>query len=243
MDLGNIFVDSPGDVNDMNLASVSQPRLRRRTLHEELTGAIRELIVNGELAPGTKIPEKELCTLFDVSRTPLREALKVLATDGLLTLEPNRGARVTLVTAEDLDEVFPVMGALEALAGEMACRNITDSEIAEIRVLHDQMVTRYHDRDLANYFILNEKIHEAILAAARNETLSLQYKSLAARVRRARYIAKMTPDRWMQATDEHEIIMNCLEKRDGQGLSAILKAHLENKLETVRQWLDAQDNR
>ena len=224
----------------MNLQS-STRTTRRRTLHQELTEEIRELIVNGKLAPGTKVPEKELCELFDVSRTPLREALKVLATDGLLTLEPNRGAKVTQITKEDLDEVYPVMGALEALAGELACRNISDSEIADIRALHDKMVQHYQDKDLANYFAVNERIHDSIMAAARNDTLSLQYRSLAARVRRARYVAQMTEERWKRATEEHEEIMKCLEQRDGQGLSRILKAHLENKLETVRNWLDLQD--
>lgn len=224
----------------MNLQISPRPT-RRRTLHEELTDDIRELIVSGKLAPGTKVPEKELCELFDVSRTPLREALKVLATDGLLALEPNRGARVTQITKEDLDEVYPVMGALEALAGELACRNITDPEIADIRALHDQMVQHYHDKDLANYFSVNERIHEFIMEAARNDTLSLQYRSLSARVRRARYVAQMTQERWKRATEEHEDIMKCLERRDGQGLSRILKAHLKNKLETVRNWLDLQD--
>lgn len=227
------------DTNSYRLphAASRTPALRRKTLHEELTEAIREQIVNGELPPGVRVPEKELCELYAVSRTPLREALKVLATDGLLTLEPNRGAWVSRITIEDIDEVFPVMGALEALSGELACRYITDSEIANIRKLHRAMVRHYEKRDLAQYFDVNQQIHEAILVAARNETLSTQYRSLAARVRRARYVANMTQDRWAQATDEHEQIMECLEHRDGARLSRVLKRHLENKLETVRQWL------
>ncbi|EEX12577.1 transcriptional regulator, GntR family [Citreicella sp. SE45] len=221
----------------MTTALSTQPAFRRKSLHEELTDAIREQIVNGDLAAGIRVPEKDLCTFYGVSRTPLREALKVLATEGLLSLEPNRGAWVSRITTEDLDEVFPVMGALEALSGELACKHITDDEIGRIRVLHRQMVKHYEKRELAKYFEVNQRIHEAILEAARNETLAIQYRSLAARVRRARYVANMTQDRWAQATDEHEQIMECLETRDGERLSVVLKMHLEHKLETVRQWL------
>ncbi|MFD1881267.1 GntR family transcriptional regulator [Paracoccus pacificus] len=225
----------------MNLTAISGTQLRRRSLHEELIEALRELIVSGELPPGRKVPEKDLCDLYGVSRTPLREALKVLATDGLVTLEPNRGAWVTQITVQDLDEVFPVMGALEALAGELACQNITDKEIKAIRSLHDRMVGHYEARELDAYFALNQRIHEAILAAARNDTLATQYRSLATRVRRARYVANMTPERWRRATEEHIAIMECLEARDGQALSVILKRHLENKRETVRDWLKSQE--
>lgn len=212
----------------------------RRTLHEELIVMIREMIVSGALTPGTKIPEKALCERFSVSRTPLREALKVLATDGLVALETNRGARVTQITRRDLDEAFPVMGALEALAGELACRNITDAEIAAIRSLHEQMLVHFREGQLKDYFAVNEQIHEAILRGARNQTLSTHYSSLAARVRRARYVANMTSARWEQATQEHEDILRCLEARNGPGLARILKQHLENKLVAVCDWLDRQ---
>lgn len=224
----------------MSLSITTGTQLKRRSLHEELTEALRELIVSGELQPSRKVPEKELCDHYGVSRTPLREALKVLATDGLVILEPNRGAWVSPITVKDLDEVFPVMAALEALAGELACQHVTDKEISAVRKLHDRMVKHYDARELDSYFEVNQQIHEAILAAARNETLINQYRSLAARVRRARYVANMTPERWRQATEEHEVIMQCLENRDGPGLSSILKSHLENKAITVRDWLNAQ---
>ncbi|MEL7544592.1 MAG: GntR family transcriptional regulator, partial [Pseudomonadota bacterium] len=89
----------------------------RRSLHDELIERMRALITDGSLTPGEKVPEKALCAQFGVSRTPLREALKVLAHEGLVELIPNRGATVARLTVEDLDEVFPIMGALEALAG------------------------------------------------------------------------------------------------------------------------------
>ena len=110
------------------------------------------LIINAELVPGTKVSEKLLCDQFGGSRTPLREALKVLASDGVVRLEPNRGAWVTQVTKEEVKEVFPVLGALEVLSGELACTFITDREIEDGRALHHQMIECYEARDLDGYF-------------------------------------------------------------------------------------------
>jgi DNA-binding GntR family transcriptional regulator len=214
--------------------------LRRMSLHEELADKVRELIVNGELPGGTKVPERELCEAFGVSRTPLREALKVLASDQLVVLQPNRGAWVTEITVEDLEEVFPVMGALEALSGELACEKITDDEIEAVAKLHAVMVDHYENRRLREYFDVNQQIHEAILAAARNRTLTYQYRALATQVRRARFVANMTDERWRQATEEHEEIIRCLRARDGSGLAEVLRRHLANKLDTVRDWLLAR---
>mgnify|MGYP001337151029 CR=1 FL=1 len=217
--------------------NLSATQLKRRPLHEELTESLRKLIVSGELQPGRKVPEKELCELYGVSRTPLREALKVLATDGLVNLEPNRGAWVSRITVEELDELFPVMGALEALAGKLACKHITDDEIAQVRALHDRMFAHYTARELEAYFKLNQQIHETILAAARNATLTVQYGTLAARVRRGRYMANMTRERWDQAMKEHEDILDALQARDGGRLAVILRKHMEKTSVTLREWL------
>ena len=209
----------------------------RRSLHNELVERLRRLITRGELSPGQKIPEKVLCLQFGVSRTPLREALKVLASEGIVTLRPNRGAVVTALTVEELEEVFPVMGALEALSGEIACRHITDEEVEAIRALHETMVGHWKRREMQPNFQLNQAIHQAILDATRNETLKALYRGLSGRLLSARYVANMSPDRWAQAVAEHEAILQALEARDGARLSEILKTHLANKLATVKDWL------
>ncbi len=213
----------------------------RRSLHDELVVRLQRLIIEGELTPGEKVPEKELCERYNVSRTPMREALKVLASEGLVTLTPNRGSSVTAITVEDLEEVFPVMGALEALSGELACEKITDAEIAAIGKSHREMIAHYRAQRLPEYFAVNEAIHNAILKAARNETLAAQHRTLSARVRRARYLANMTRERWDKAVAEHEEILAALQARDGRKLGIILKQHLRNKLETVSEWLRSSD--
>ncbi|MEM8652772.1 MAG: GntR family transcriptional regulator, partial [Pseudomonadota bacterium] len=192
--------------------------ITRPSLHIELLDRLRDLIIEGKLPPGTKVPERELCERYGVSRTPMREALKVLAVDGLVWLEPNRGAWVSKITIDDLEEVFPVMGALEALSGELACERITDKQIASIRDTHNDMVKYYEARDLTQYFRANQAIHEAILDAAGNTELTAMYRSLSARIRRARYIANMTEERWKKAVEEHEQILAALEKRQGHEL-------------------------
>lgn len=217
--------------------SAAREPIIRRTLHDELLIRLRAMILDGDMAPGEKVPEKNLCERFGVSRTPLREALKVLANDGLVTLTPNRGAMIADLTLEDLEEAFPVIGALESLAGEMACANITDEEIAEIRTLHAKMVAHFEARALKPYFQINQQIHEMILAAARNQTLSSLYHALEGRIRQARYLANMSASRWEQAVREHERMIAALEVRDGTELAKILKDHLTNKFETVKDAL------
>ena len=208
-------------------------RIERRTLHDEVLDRLRDMIQEGELRAGERIPERALCDRFGISRTPLREALKVLATEGLIDLLPNRGAAVSRISAEGLREAFEVMGALEALGGELACARITDAEVAAIRRLHDRMVAHHRAGRLNDYFALNQAIHEAILAAADNRMLSALYGRLRGQVQRARFAANLSETRWRQAVAEHEEMMTALEARDAERLGRIMKRHLSNKFETL----------
>jgi len=216
--------------------------VRRTSLHEEIAGSLRQMIFDGELEDGIRVPEKKLCERFDISRTPLREALKVLANEGLITLLPNKGARVSKLTPEDIDEVFPIMGALEAVAGEMAASAITDEGIAEIRALHYQMALHHTRKERLEYFSLNQQIHERILEAAGNPTLRQMYKTLSGRIRRARYIANISQARWDQAMQEHEAILQTLGERKGQRLGELLKTHLLNKREAIKAAIRDNDS-
>ena len=126
---------------------VNEGPIRQALMHEEIADRLRGLIFAGELKPEARVQEKDLCVRFETSRTPLREALKVLASEGLITLLPNRGARITRLTSEDAEELFSVMGALEALSGELACASITDTEILEIKAMHYQMALHHSRRE------------------------------------------------------------------------------------------------
>ncbi|WP_372687894.1 GntR family transcriptional regulator [Bosea sp. (in: a-proteobacteria)] len=201
------------------------------SLHDELLVALRDYIVEGHLADGARIPERQLCERFGISRTPLREALKVLAAEGLIDLLPNRGARVRQLDAEELRELFDVMGGLEALAGRLACEHISDAEVAEIERVHHDMYRFYLRREMHGYFQCNQAIHRMIVEAAGNAALSATYASFAGRIRRVRYSANLAKerDRWGEAMREHELILDALRRRAGSELSDILFLHLRNK--------------
>lgn len=203
--------------------------ISRRYLHDEVVERIRALILDGDLEPRARVNELELCERFGISRTPLREAIKILATEGLLELLPNRGARVASISAEEIDEMVEVVAGLEATAADLACRRITDAEIAAIETHHDAMMDAYRRRDEAAYFPLNRQIHEAIMAAARNATLSGIYANLSGRIQRARYSAHKTPEQWQRAIDEHEQMIVLLRARDGEALARVMREHIRGK--------------
>ena len=202
-----------------------------QSLHDEILTRLRDHIVEGNIPDGGRVPERQLCEMLGISRTPLREALKVLASEGLVELLPNRGARVRQLNERDLEELFDVMGGLEGLAGRLACENITETEIAEIERLHYEMYGFYLHRDMHGYFRLNQLIHQRILEASRNATLLSAYASFAGRIRRVRYSANFARkhDRWGEAMREHEAILDALRRRAGSELSDILFKHLRNK--------------
>ncbi len=220
-------------MTDQHAATAQEP-IVRLSLHDQLLGRLRGMISEGALLPGSKIDEKELGARFGVSRTPLREALKVLASEGLITLIPHRGAIVAPLDLEELAAAFPVMGALEALAGELAAKNANNWEIAEVARLQALLVDLHAAGDLRGYFEANKLVHETILGAARNPVLSQQYAQVAMKVRRARFTANMSAQRWAEAITEHGEILQALQARQAKKLSMLLRVHLDHKFETVR---------
>ncbi|MFC6789735.1 GntR family transcriptional regulator [Methylobacterium komagatae] len=207
--------------------------ISRRYLHDEVADRLRELIQSGDMEPKERINESELTERFGISRTPLREAIKILATEGLLELLPNRGARVASISQDELEDVIEVIAGLEATAGDLACRTITDSEIDAIQVDHDAMVAAFNGNDEAGYFAHNRLIHEAIMAAARNATLSNVYQSLSGRVQRSRYRAHQTEEQWQRAMSEHEQMIVFLRARDGVALGSLLREHIRGKKRVI----------
>jgi DNA-binding GntR family transcriptional regulator len=205
------------------------------SLHGEILAKLRDYIAESNLPEGARIPERQLCEMFGISRTPVREALKVLASEGLVNLLPNRGSRVRSLSEQDIYDLFDLMGGLEALAGRLACERITDEEVADVERLHHEMYAYYLRRDLNGYFKVNRLIHERIVAAARNLTLSGTYASHAGRLRRARFsdYPVTGQDGLSTAMREHEVILDALRRRAGAELSDILFLHLRHKRAAV----------
>ncbi len=205
------------------------PAILRRMLHHDVVDGLRELILAGELEPRSRVNEAALCARFGISRTPLREAIKLLAAEGLLDLLPNRGARIAALSAVEIDEILQVIEALEGAGGELACQRITDEEIAAIEAAHREMVSAWRQEDYATYFARNRAIHDAIMAASRNGALMAVYRSLSGRVQRARFSAHKTDEQWARAIDDHALMLILLRRRDGAALGRLMRDHIKSK--------------
>ena len=212
----------------------------RAALHEQVTQRLRQMLVENLIAPGAKLNERALCEALRVSRTPLREAIKTLAAEGLVDLLPNRGAVAASLNPEDVAHTFEVMAGLEAQSGWLAAQRITDQELAEIQAMHFEMMAAFTRRDLSNYYRLNADIHRAINAAAKNPVLSATYHQVNARLQALRFKSNQDEEKWKSAVKEHAQMMEALAQRDAHGLQAVLVQHLHNKRQVVMAQLQGQ---
>jgi DNA-binding GntR family transcriptional regulator len=221
----------------MQNSLVQSLEIDRRPLHEEVADRLRAMITEGGLAPGARLNERVLCERLRVSRTPLREAFKVLAAERLVELSPNRGASVVALSRSDVEQLFELMGALEGLAGQLAAERRTEAELAEIRALHFEMLAAHARRDLPAYYALNRRIHVAISRCARNDMLAETYDSVNTRIQNLRFRSNFNQDKWNHAVREHQQMLEALENGNGSALRALLETHLRNKRDAVlEQW-------
>lgn len=227
-----------------DLAAVPRPTAALNpgtsTLAVTLADRLRDMIIEGDLPAGTRLNERALCDRLGASRTPLREAFRLLAAEHLVELQPNRGAQVVSLSDDDIRESFEVMGALEALAGELACQRITTDEIAEIKALTFEMLACHARRDLPAYYRINRAIHDRINRAAGNGLLSQVYSRLNLRIQNLRFRSNYDQHKWDAAAREHAAMVEALDARDGARLAAILRNHLREKGRAVLDSLSAE---
>jgi DNA-binding GntR family transcriptional regulator len=191
------------------------------------------MIVAGELPPGTRLREMQICSQLGVSRTPVREAFRTLAAEGMVELLPNRSVVVTKLHLPEVGHLYQVVAALEALAGELACERITQVELAEIAAIHSEMLGCYERRERARYLEFNHKIHRRVVEIAANPVLAATWERLIPRVERARAIANLDPGRWIAAVHEHSRMLAALAARDGALLARLTREHFMNGLKFV----------
>ena len=206
-------------------------------LHERVTARLRQMLVEGVIAPGAKLNERELAEVLQVSRTPLREAIRMLAAEGLVELLPNRGAVALQLSEADVLHTFEVMAGLEGMSGQLAAQRISDAELAEIRAMQYEMMACHARRDLSGYYAINSRIHAAINAAARNPVLQVCYAQVNARVQALRFRSNQDEQKWVRALKEHEQMVDALIRRDGAGLRKLMMLHLQHKQEVVIEQL------
>jgi DNA-binding GntR family transcriptional regulator len=210
-------------------------RLVHDSLHDEAAARLRDRIFAGELMPGTFLDEAKLAQQMKISRTPLREALKVLKAEGLVRHEPRRGSFVNEVTAQDLDEIFPVIALLEGQCARLAAEHATDADLQALEALHDKLQRHAKARRINDYYAANYAIHEAIIALAGNRWLAQVIGDLRKILKLARLQQLHAPGRLDQSLSEHLAVFAALRARDPDGAEAAMRTHLNRQREALRE--------
>ncbi len=206
----------------------------RRSLSMEAADALRELILLEKLAPGTPVPERDLAEGLGISRTPLKDALRILEIEGLVEYGPTRRPRVADPSLDEIEQNILVLSALEALAGELACVAATDEEIAEIQKLDASMRALPSDSSAIEFFHLDMEFHARIVAASSNGPLAATHKQYNARLWRARFMSSRQEDRRDNTLAEHGAICKALAARDPSATAAALRNHLASTVINLR---------
>lgn len=205
----------------------------RSPLHDDVVGRLRQMIIRCELVPGERFTEHKLVEKFGVSRTPLREALKILASEGLVEMRPHRGSSVAPISIEEISQTFAVLGTLEEMAGPLICDRVSNVDIARLDRIKDDMSSMRDATDRNRYFELNVAFHHAMIELSGNAVLSSTYSQLFSKLQRARYLVNDDQNRWSESSREHIWIMEALRQRDGAELSKRLKEHNSRTAQAV----------
>lgn len=207
----------------------------------EIAQRIRIMIIEDVLPPGTPIRERTLAEQLHVSRTPLREALKILVTEGLIDMEPRRSAVVAKPSDREVRELLQLLGVIEGFAAELACAHADPERFRELRALQYDMLAAYTRGDKLGYFQRNQDIHRAIVAASDNQALVAYHARINARVYRVRYVCNLRTQRWESAISEHQQILEALERRDAALANALLRGHVLKAWDLMTQ-LDSAES-
>jgi DNA-binding GntR family transcriptional regulator len=212
----------------MPMLEASVRRVAAQPLPQQIAAHLRELIIHDELKPGERVREQPLSLELAVSRTPLRDALKILAVERLVDLHPNRGATVANPSVDELRDLLRVYSTMEGLGGQMACERAVQGDIDAAHRWHQEMVGAFERRDKLSYFRANQAFHLGIIAASRNASLIEVHGQLNLRLHRVRYLAIMQQKDWTFVSNQHEAIIEALDKRDGALLGRLLVEHFSS---------------
>jgi len=212
------------------------PPISSPLLIEEIARILREQIVEGALEPGRRLSERDLGARLGVSRTPLREALRLLAGERLVEVTPRRGARVAPFDRAVVEDVYPVLACLERLAANMACQNIGEDTLAGLAATVEKMRAARARKDRRRLLALSRDFHEAVLAAAGNGTLRQLQRQLTGQVQRARSLSLDSDRDWDEALREHTALLAALRKRNGEAaVEAVSRRLTTDKKKALRE--------
>lgn len=202
--------------------------LAPRALYQEVAERLRERIFNRELEPGSWIDEQKLTAELGISRTPLREALKVLAVEGLVTMKVRRGAYVTEMSTQDVQQVYHLLALLESDAAGDVARHASAEDLAQLRVLHDRLEREVHQREF--FFATNEAFHQQLMSIAGNRWRQQIVTDLRKVMKLNRHHSLFKQGRPEESLNEHRAVMYALERRDGALATRLMRAHFDNGL-------------
>ena len=209
-------------------APILPQNLKQRALYEEVAELLRQRIFNRELAPGNWIDELKLAEEYGISRTPLREALKVLATEGLVTMKVRRGAYVTEINEKDLTDVYHLLSLLEADAASVVATQASEAQIKELQALHDSLEKATQNREL--FFEINEAFHMRLLEIANNRWRNQMVADLRKVMKLNRHNSLLKSGRITESLSEHSAIMTALARRQGVEAAECMRTHFANGL-------------
>ena len=209
-------------------------KLNIRPLYEDVADRLREQIFSKELAPGSWLDEQSLAVQFGISRTPMREAIKVLASEGLITIKMRRGAYVTEVARKDLEQIFSILSLLEGQAAKETASKATEAELNLLDDLHHRLEKAAADRDLEQFFEINVKFHELIQEIAGNKWMNGVIADLRKVLKLHRRDSLTSTGRLQNSLVEHREILRSLLKRDEQAAELAMQRHLARGLEALR---------
>lgn len=207
--------------------------LEHRTLHEQVTETVRRMIMDGRLPEGQRINEVELAAELGVSRTPLRETLRVLSTEGMVELIPRRGAFVPIVSLSEAMDMLEVMSVLEGLSARLATGRCTKRDLHRLFNLHERLERTAAEGDVEQYFRYNEQFHELMQDAARNTLLTETLTMVRRKVRRFRFQSLQAPGRLRDSIAEHRLLLRALKERAPDEAEGLMRAHLLNQRDAL----------
>ena len=225
------FKTNPAQTIPVTATTSSARPLARRALYQDVADRLRQQIFARELEPGSWIDEVRLAAAYGISRTPMREALKVLAVEGLVTMKVGRGAYVTEMSRDDVAQVYHLLGLLESDAAAQVAANASAAQRAELAALHEQLEQQVRQRDA--FFAANERFHMALLQMAGNRWAEQMATDLRKVMKLNRHHSLFKQGRLAGSLAEHRALMKALESRDGPAAARLMRAHFESGLEAA----------
>jgi DNA-binding GntR family transcriptional regulator len=225
------------DAEPVPVRRVAKPEPRKGSLHQDAVAELRKMIVSGEFLPGERLREVAVSQRLGMSRTPLREAFRTLAAEGLVNLLPNRSVVVSELDPTEAADVFALLGSMEALAAQQACKRMTNEEIAELGQLQAEMRRNYELNDRTTYNDLNRRVHELMVEGSKNLSLILAWRLILPRADRARRLNTLDRASWAEFLQKHQQIYDALAARNANLLSALMQDHFDHAVDRMTRRL------